>query len=355
MEFKPSVTVIIPTYNGAHRIARCLDQLCAQLAGRRAEIIVVDDGSYDNIADVICGYPSVRLVSQSNAGPAAARNRGAREASGEIILFTDDDCEPDQEWFDSMLEPFSDPEVVGVKGAYRTRQKRLMARFVQAEYEDRYRYMARTPDIDFIDTYSAAFRRDCFWEAGGYDTNFPVACAEDVDLSYRMSAKGWKMRFQPKALVYHQHPDSLISYLKKKFKFAYWRVLAVRKNPGKAIKDSHTPQLMKMQLLFGPAVIAALGFDLIARPPIPATLLAFSAFFLTTVPFALRNIPNDPKVGVISPLVLAGRSCAQLAGIVLGTFRAAPAQRGGNVRARIEPRPANETPAIFAANHPEGD
>ena len=259
-------SIIIPTYNGASRIIHCLESLREQAAGRQIEILVVDDGSNDNIADVVKRFAAVRLISQSNAGPAAARNHGAREAGGDLILFTDDDCEPARGWLDAMLEPFVDPEVVGVKGAYRTRQRPLMARFVQAEYEDRYRLMAHSANIDFIDTYSAAFRRERFVEMGGYDTEFPVACAEDVELSYRMSAKGWQMRFAPQAIVYHQHPDSLGRYLKKKFKFAFWRVLAVRKNPSKAVKDSHTPQLMKLQLLFGPAALIGFGLDLYLRP-----------------------------------------------------------------------------------------
>jgi GT2 family glycosyltransferase len=351
----PSVSVIIPTYNGARRIVNCLEALCTQVAGRRAEIIVVDDGSVDNVAEVVSRYPGVRLISQSNAGPAAARNRGAAEASGDIILFTDDDCEPGVGWLESMLEPFSNSEVVGVKGVYRTKQKQLMARFVQAEYEDRYRYMARFSHIDFIDTYSAAFRRARFSEIGGYDTAFPVACAEDVDLSYRMSARGWKMKFQPAATVYHQHPDSLIPYLKKKFKFAFWRVLAVRKNPSKAINDSHTPQLMKAQLLLGPAIIASLGIDFMAHPQIPVTLIALSAFILTTAPFALRNIAKDPPLGMISPLILAGRSCAQLLGIVSAVFRARPAGLQKSIIVRIEPYQSKARASILSVNQPKGE
>ena len=96
-----------------------------------------------------------------------------------------------------MLEPFHDPEVIGVKGVYRTRQKSVIARFVQIEYEDRYRLMAGLPSIDFVDTYSAAFRRERFLEMSGYDTSFPVACAEDVELSYRMSARGMEDEIRP--------------------------------------------------------------------------------------------------------------------------------------------------------------
>ena len=174
------VSVIIPTFNGASRIGYCLDALVRHTTRRSVEILIVNDGSSDDTADVVQRYSGVRLVTQANAGPAAARNRGALASCGTILLFTDDDCVPTPAWLDAMLEPFEDPDVVGTKGVYRTRQKSLVARFVQIEYEDKYRLMARLPDIDFIDTYSAAFRRNRFLEMGGYDTSFPLACAEDV-------------------------------------------------------------------------------------------------------------------------------------------------------------------------------
>ena len=317
-----SISIVIPTYNGGKRIGTCLTALLREIRDRDAEILVVDDGSTDDTAEVVEGFSKVRLVRQKNAGPAAARNHGAQEARGELLLFTDDDCEPAPGWLDCMLGPFDDPEVIGVKGAYRTRQRPLMARFVQAEYEDRYRLMARFRDIDFIDTYSAAFRRARFLEMGGYDTEFPVACAEDIELSYRMSAKGWKMRFVPNAIVYHQHPDSFPQYVKKKFKFAFWRVLAVRKNPKKAVKDSHTPQLMKLQLLFAPALVLGLLADGVLRLPLICTASVCCVFLLTTLPFAIRTMAKDPVVGVLSPAVLAARSCAQFTGVLSGVFGA---------------------------------
>jgi GT2 family glycosyltransferase len=317
-----SFSIIIPTFNGASRIGNCLDALLPQAHDAEAEVIVVDDGSSDHTCDVVRRYPGVQLISQTNSGPAAARNRGALEAKGRIILFTDDDCVPTIGWLSAMLKPFEDALVVGVKGAYRTRQKSLVARFVQFDYEDRYRLMADLPEIDFVDTYSAAFRRDRFVELKGYDMTFPLACAEDIELSYRMSERGWKMVFVPAAIVYHTHPDTLWRYLQKKYKFAYWRMLALRKNPKKTLKDSHTPQVMKMQLLFAPALLLAICFDIVLRPAMPAAAVVCIAFLLSTLPFAGRIIRKDVTVGLLSPFMLAARSCAQGLGVTAGSIHA---------------------------------
>jgi glycosyltransferase involved in cell wall biosynthesis len=311
------LSIIIPTFNGGARIAACLGALLEQTAGKGAEILVINDGSTDDTAEVVARYSGVRLITQSNAGPAAARNRGALEARGEIILFTDDDCVPAPGWLDAMTVPFKDPIVVGVKGVYRTRQTEVVARFVQMEYEDKYRLMSGASEIDFIDTYSAGFRRERFLEINGYDVSFPVACAEDVELSYRMSNRGWIMKFVPAAIVYHRHPDTLRQYIKKKYKFAFWRVLAVRKNPNKALRDSHTPQLMKLQLLFVPALVFAIVCDLV-RPKASATLLVCIVFLLSTLSFAWRAATKDLNVGMLSPALLAARAFAQIVGVAAG-------------------------------------
>lgn len=318
-----SISIIIPTFNGARRIGKCLDSLRYQARQRNAEILVVDDGSTDNTAEVVRRYSGVRLIQQANAGPAAARNRGASEASGEVILFTDDDCVPAEDWLETMLKPFADPDVIGAKGVYRTKQKKLIARWVQLEYEDRYRHMRHFRDIDFVDTYSAAFRRQHFLTMSGYDTSFPVACAEDVELSYRMSSRGWKMKFVPDAVVFHTHPDTLSSYFRKKYKFAFWRVLAIRKNPGKGIRDSHTPQIMKLQLLFGPALLASLAIDFARHSPPLLSAVVVIAFLASALPFAMRVLRKDPIIGLLSPGLLAARACAQFFGVVAGSIYAA--------------------------------
>ncbi len=313
-----SVSVIVPAFDASSRIANCLDALQIQAEPCNAEILVVNDGSTDNTSEVVRRYRGVRLIHQANAGPATARNRGAFEASGEIIVFTDDDCAPASGWLEAMLKPFANPQIAGAKGVYRTRQKELIARFVQIEYEDRYRMMAGFDSIDFVDTYSAAFRRDRFLQMNGFDTEFPLACAEDAELSYRMSARGWKLTFVPEAVVYHSHPKTLREYLKKKYKFAFWRVLALRKNPEKALKDSHTPQLMKLQLLFGPALVMAAVVDLIEHPPVPLCAVVAVAFFVSTLPFMARAMHKERSIALLSPILLAARSVAQFLGIAAG-------------------------------------
>lgn len=320
-----SISIIIPTFNGASRIGSCLDALLRQVKDFDSEIIVVDDGSSDSTVDVVRTYPKVRLISQRNSGPAAARNRGAAEAKGSVIVFTDDDCVPTPRWLSAMIKPFDDPDIIGVKGAYRTRQKALVARFVQLDYEDRYRMMATLPYIDFVDTYSAAFRRDRFLELNGYDATFPVACAEDAELSYRMSERGWKMVFAPEAVVYHTHPDTLWGYLRKKYKFAFWRMLALRKNPKKTLKDSHTPQIMKAQLLFAPALLIAALCDRLLGLGMLLSILVCAFFLFTTIPFTARVVRKDPAVAFLCPLLLAARSCAQVFGVAGGIISASRA------------------------------
>ncbi|KAF0144497.1 MAG: hypothetical protein FD156_1801 [Nitrospirae bacterium] len=313
------VSVVIPAYNAEKTIAACLTSLMKQDYPGDYEVIVVDDGSSDSTPNIVSGYERVRLIKQENAGPAAARNKGAAAAKGEIILFTDSDCVPEGNWIKEMVNPFKDNrDVVGVKGRYKTKQKETTARFVQFEYEDKYRYMQKDKYIDFIDTYSAGFKREIFLEMRGYDTEFPVACAEDVELSFRLSKKGYKMIFNPNAVVYHIHPAGLKDYLRKKYKFAYWRIVAVKKNPEKIVKDSHTPQVMKLQVLFPPAVLGSALLSVAYNRLMCFSLLCFFVFILTTIPFTIRTGKKDLMVGLISPVFLFLRSLSQFFGILGG-------------------------------------
>src|SRR4051794_21426577 len=98
-------SVIVPAYNAEATLGACLRALLDQtLAPAAYEVIVVDDGSTDTTARVAARFP-VSVLRQAHAGPAAARNQGARAARGEILAFTDADCEPVPAWLGRIVEP----------------------------------------------------------------------------------------------------------------------------------------------------------------------------------------------------------------------------------------------------------
>lgn len=97
------VSVIIPAYNAGEYLAQCIENLLAQ-THKNLEIIVVDDGSTDNTAQVARQYPSVRYLYQENEGPSSARNRGIEAASGEYIHFMDADDAITLDFHEKMVQ-----------------------------------------------------------------------------------------------------------------------------------------------------------------------------------------------------------------------------------------------------------
>jgi lipopolysaccharide/colanic/teichoic acid biosynthesis glycosyltransferase/GT2 family glycosyltransferase len=315
------ISVIVPACNAEQTMARCLETLACQTIPRAAyEVIVVDDGSTDRTAEIACRY-GARLIRQPNTGPAAARNQGAQVARGEILLFTDADCAPAPDWIERMTEPFRDLEIAGSKGVYRTWQKELVARFVQLEYEDKYARMSHQDRIDFVDTYSAAYRREIFLANGGFDPLFPTASVEDQEFSFRLARKGYRLVFAPQAAVDHLHDTTLRQYWQRKFGIGYWKALLLRWHPDRAVRDSHTPQILKAQI----GLMALLGLSLLMVPFWAlARWFALSitvAFAITAAPFLCRVICRDPVVAVAAPFLLVVRALALGTGLVTGFLR----------------------------------
>lgn len=327
----PRYSVVVPAYNASSTIAACLDALLAQSVPPDAyEIVVVDDGSTDDTAAVASRYP-VRLLRQAHAGPASARNLGARSARGEYLLFTDADCAPVSDWIAEVVRPLeADPGVAAAKGAYRTRQTSLIARLAQAELEEKYARLRRLGSIDFVDTYSAAFRRDAFWEAGGFDSAFRAASNEDTQLSFELVSRGWRLAFAERAVVHHRHAESLGRYLLRKYRHGYWRARVYRRHPGKMAGDSYTPRCTQLQFLAAVATPVLLALPQ-ARP---FGVAAAALFLLATIPFVRRAWPFGPAVAAAMPPVLLLRSLALGAGLLLGALALA----GDGMRARLAGR-----------------
>lgn len=317
----PQVSVIVPAYNGAATVGDCLCALLEQQTQRSYEVILVDDGSSDDTAHEVAAFaPRVRLVRQQHAGAAAARNCGVSAAQGDILLFTDADCEPTPGWVESLAGALNGAD--GAKGTYRTRQRSLVARWVQAEYESKYRRMAQRPTIDFIDTYSAAYRRGVFEAAGGFDEALQVD--EDQELSFRLAEAGARLVFAPEAVVYHRHVATPLAYMKRKFRIGYWKVLVAAMHPARIITDSHTPQSLKAQmalLALGLLLLPAAPFSRLARK---ALAIAAGTLFATTLPVAARIAIDDPAVALAAPLMSLLRAAGLLAGTLAGLVHFGP-------------------------------
>jgi glycosyltransferase involved in cell wall biosynthesis len=315
-----TVSVIVPARNSAATLPACLRALQSQ-SYPPAEIIVVDDGSTDGTAGIAHQF-GVTVLTQAHSGPAAARNRGAQQARGELLLFTDADCAPAPDWIEQLIEPFKDPTIHVTKGTYRTRQPELAARFVQQEYQDRYDRMAGRPEIDFVDTYSAAYRRQVFAKTGGFDERFRVGQHEDIEFSFRLAGLGYRMVFVPQAVVYHRHKDSLAGYARRKYLVGFTKAFVTVRYPGKLISDSHTPPVLKLQMgLAGLGSLLLLGGALLRRRDLLAGGgVAWLGLIASGLPFYYKIGRRDPAVLAVAPLLLSLRAWVLGVGFLVGNL-----------------------------------
>ncbi|MGC8781921.1 MAG: glycosyltransferase family 2 protein, partial [Anaerolineae bacterium] len=203
-------------------------------------------------------------------------------------------------------------------GSYRTQQREVVARLAQCEFEERYDRLARRPTIDFVDSYAAAFRAEVLRRAGGFDPAFPHANNEDVDLSYRLARLGYRFAFNRRAVVYHRHVAGWKGYFRLKLRRGYWRIMALKMHPDKALSDSYTPQLLKLQVLLVVAAVGAAPAGIVWRPGLGIAAAALLVLLLSALPFVRTVWRCDRGVAMWAiPFVLV-RSAAFALGIVAG-------------------------------------
>jgi glycosyltransferase involved in cell wall biosynthesis len=312
-------SIVVPAYQAAGSIARCVEALAQQTVDReRYEVIVIDDGSTDGTAEQARQAGADHILSAPHHGPATARNAGVAVAQGEIVLFTDADCEPAPDWLARMTTPFLDPTVDGAKGTYRTRQQALVARFVQLEYEHKYDKMRAQRTIDFVDTYAAAYHRRVLAGGEGFDPHFPRASGEDVEFSYRVSRQGRRLVFVPNAFVFHRHVDTVARYVARKYYVGFWRVRMYRLHPDKAVSDSHTPQTLKLQIALMGGMIICLALAAFWPPALIVDLALLMLFLISTIPFIRKALHRDPPVALVAPALLLLRALALGWGFAVG-------------------------------------
>jgi GT2 family glycosyltransferase/glycosyltransferase involved in cell wall biosynthesis len=215
----PSVTVIVLNYNGLEHLDTCFASLAQSDYPGSLELMMVDNASTDPSVEHMRRYhPDVRLVvSERNTGFTGGNNLGAREASGEFIVFLNNDMRVEPEWLRHLVAPLEPESGLLCTSAKILRWDGKAVDFVggkinftghgfQKEYgapHTRLSYNEAMP-IPFACGGAMCIRRDLFLEVGGFDPAF-FAYFEDVDLGYRLWALGYQVLFVPDSVVYHRH------------------------------------------------------------------------------------------------------------------------------------------------------
>jgi glycosyltransferase involved in cell wall biosynthesis len=205
----PSFSIIIPTYERPAQFATCLSAL-SRLDYPRAsfEVIVVDDGSTqspDNVVKEFRELMDVRLFSQPNTGPAAARNFGATHARFDFLAFTDDDCAPDSRWLRALAAHFSKtPDRIIGGRTLNALPQNICSETSQLIIEVVYSHFNNDADAArFFASNNLALPLKRFREMGGFNATFITS--EDRELCDRWLTLGQRMTYAPDAVIRHAH------------------------------------------------------------------------------------------------------------------------------------------------------
>jgi GT2 family glycosyltransferase len=221
----PSCTVVIPTRGRPKLLADCLDSIARSDYPRGLlEVVVVDDGDAGDprpaaAADAVRDRLTVSLQATNGRGPAAARNLGASEAHGSILLFTDDDCLVDEQWVRSLSLSIREAPTTGAGGRVVNRLgDNRWSTASQRVIDMVYAYYNSNPaQATFLASNNLAVHADAFRELGGFDEGF--RWAEDRDFCRRWLAAGRELIYVPTAVVEHAHRLTGQGFVRQQFAY----------------------------------------------------------------------------------------------------------------------------------------
>lgn len=304
-------SVVIPARNASETLGDTLAALAAQDAAGEFEVIVADDGSTDDTANIAGeGGPNVRLVQGDWGGPGPARNAGARAASGPVLAFTDADCVPAPEWLRLGLDAIQTADLV--QGRVEPDPRAALGPFDRSIWVHSENGLYECANL-FV-------RRELFESLGGFEDWLPVRLgkplAEDAWLGWRVRRTGASSRFQPGALVHHAvFPRSAVSYIAERARLAYFPAI-VRKMPE--IRST----LAFWRIFLSPRSAA---FDLAFVAALAALLAGTTLPLVATVPYLIVAFSNSRRWGRRAPVVAAAGLGADAVGgvaLLVGSIRA---------------------------------
>jgi GT2 family glycosyltransferase len=228
----PKVSVVVCVHNAAASLAGCLSA-AEQLEYPDFEVLVIDDGSTDDTPVIAGRYDRVRLIRVPHGGLSAARNVGMTQACGEIVAYLDGDARPDPDWLSYLVQPFISSTVAAAGGP----------NVVPADDPWFSQCVARAPGgpqhvllddriAEHVPGCNMAFRREALLALDGFNPSF-VRAGDDVDLCWRLQARGWEIGFAPAALVWHEHRASLRSYWRQQVGYGESEAWLKPLHPGK--------------------------------------------------------------------------------------------------------------------------
>jgi len=206
----PKISVVVCSYNGSATIRDCMEAL-QKVEYPNFEVIVVNDGSTDNLAEIVSQYP-VRLINTPNRGLSSARNTGMEAATGEIVAYIDDDAYPDQHWLQYLAHAFMTTNHAGIGGPNISPAGDGVIADSIANAPGGPVHVLLTDEIaEHIPGCNMAFRHDALLEVGGCDPVYRAA-GDDVDLCWRIQQTGKTIGFHPAAFVWHHCRNSVKMY-----------------------------------------------------------------------------------------------------------------------------------------------
>ena len=233
----PKISVVVCTYNGATTIRDTLEGLLT-VDYPNYEIIVINDGSTDQTAEIAGQYP-FQVITTENCGLSCARNRGIDAATGEIVAFIDDDAYPDKHWLQYLAYSYQTTDHGGIGGPNILPPNDGPIATCVANSPGGPVHVLTTDELaEHIPGCNMSFRRDVLLEIGGFDPIYRTA-GDDVDLCWRVQHTGRTIGFHPAATVWHHRRNSLKAYWRQQKGYGRAEALLERKWPEKYNKVGH--------------------------------------------------------------------------------------------------------------------